>query len=363
LSLAADCLAAREKLDAIIARVCGACEKSCCFNGTMMGSQDLIRLRRALLEDEAFAARVRSRLTDRGRELARTWASLTGLRQELEARADVPADKGSALAANLAHWQTFAATLEEGVSTGEPELLALLRYAAIRAMTLQALAAIPEARPLLDDLGKDDPFLRFSGDRLPRDRCLFHLEGCIAEDARPRKCAAFYCKSDPNLISIVKQEMTFGEFVLAHVQPTTSAELAAGVQFEVSLGRRYVEPKAIIAEDRRFEDDFVEMLRRLARSVAIRPRDEGGAYIARHDISEWLRFHPTMSAAVMSRQAVNGAELYELSIGLDLVESPLGRPWAYLVARELQPDARPHPFWLDDEISQPIAALQILLVT
>ncbi len=357
-----DCRAARGKLDAIISRVCGACTKSCCFNGTMMGSQDILRLRRALLEDEGLARRVRERLAQRGQELMQTWALLDGLRQKLDESPDVPEDKRKALATNLDYWKSFASSLSAGVGTDEAELMALLRYPAIRAMTLQALAAIPQAMAHLEELGKDTPSLRFHGGRLPPDRCLFHLDGCIAEYAKPRKCAAFYCKSDPDLISIVKAEMTFDEFVRAHIKPMTFPEASAALQFEASLGRRYVEPKAIIAPDRHFEDLFLDVLRNLARSVQLRARNEGPAHVQHDDISEWLRLSPTTNAAVMSRRQVTGAELYEFSIGLDAVESPLGRPWAYLLAREYVPDGPLHPFWLNNEISQPIGGLEIWYV-
>ncbi len=102
--------AASQKLDGIIDRVCGACGNSCCHQGTMMGSQDLLRLHKGILLEEGREQILREGLKRRAAELRADLAALEQVAAQLPAKYKYREEREK-LGQHLSGWHFSSRTL------------------------------------------------------------------------------------------------------------------------------------------------------------------------------------------------------------------------------------------------------------
>ncbi|MFQ6098233.1 MAG: hypothetical protein ACE5O2_10965 [Armatimonadota bacterium] len=351
------CVAAREKLERLIDGICGSCEKSCCHQGTMMGSHDLRRLRKGLLASPDFARRFFHSLHRRLDEVEEDIEQLLELCDVIDATGQVCTTEAPLL---LKEWRDYVAELRAIREPDMPALRNLLLFSAKRARALRAVRAIPGAIDVLHVMGPR-PSLRFQRRRLPADRCLFHYEGCFAERYKPAKCANFFCTLEPGLIGEVFNAMGFDEFVRANVLATPMPDFVRLIELEARLGEEYLESKVVLGEPA-IVAHIVEALH--ASGVACDVHNYPGALmLSKHEL---IGISPRQAGTIgiLTCDAVSGAALYEIGMAADVLwrEQP-GRVW-YIVARTLVSSSQlAHPLWQDRAICQPIGALEMYLVT
>ena len=364
MSLATTVREAREELDGIVHRVCGACGETCCHQGTMMGSADLRRLYKGLRLEPPVAARLAQGLPRRAREMA---VEVTAAEQvtELLARQAGP-DRESqvtALRRRVAEWRGFCDQLARGLPL-EPDTLALLlRFSALRSNALRALREFPGAVEALADLVPDAPRLFLPGSqRLSAPRCVFHLpEGCLAGDWKPAKCANFYCAGEPNLLAEVAGQMHYEQFVRANFRALSPDQILRYVELELRLGREYLEPKVLVGANTALVEGLLAALR--GNFLAVEEKTETGPFMwSTGEAEARLTALPANVAYVIRAAQVDGAALYELAVALDRLRIAGTPPAFYLLADRLSDHSfLPHPMWADRLMSQPLGALDLLV--
>ena len=207
---------ARERRDAIIARVCGACENKCCQQMTMMGTQDLRRLIRGMLLDPQFEREVREGLcavADRLEDDLRVVREVTEL---LAASAGAGREGELAeLRRSVEDWREFVRWLRSPFPVAQSEMRRLLMFSAIRSNTLNALSRFPGGLGALVNLSGNQASFQFRGRRIAPPPCLFYLEeiGCIC--GTPSPPSARTSSPVPNLLEELRASLGFDD-VLAN---------------------------------------------------------------------------------------------------------------------------------------------------
>ena len=190
---------ARERQRRVIDSVCGACDNKCCRQMTMMGSQDLRRLLRGMLLDPEFERSVRAGLRRVGDRLE---ADLRIVRQVTEllaaAHGDQQARDLAELRANVEEWGRFIAWLRSDFALELPELRRLLMFSAIRSTPSMPGPVPRRAGRARQPLGQPG---RLPLPRPPHRPATLSVWlddiGCICLDAKPAKCANFFCAGCP----------------------------------------------------------------------------------------------------------------------------------------------------------------------
>ena len=353
----------RQQLLEVVDRVCGDCGKTCCHQGTMMGSADLRRLYKGLMLDPRLRARLETGLCRRGVEL----------RTELEAMEQVTAilargdggERQSELALlrdRLGEWRRFCDRLESHEEWTLDSLGLLLRFSAIRANVLRVLREFPGALEALSAHAALEGLIHAGGRRMAPPPCLFlGAEGCLAEGWKPAKCANFFCAGEPNLLAEITAEMSFEDFVRANFRTLTPHEVLRYLELELSLGRDFLEPKVLIQPNA----GLVEALDKLLRNefIAVEKRKEAGPFMwSTAEAYGRLSKMPATVAYVMEADEVSGGGLYELAVALDRLRVEGTPPAFYLLAERLsQSSFLPHPLWADQMMSQPLGFLDLIV--
>lgn len=358
--------AARDKLERLTREVCGECRQNCCHQGTMMGSQGLRRLYKGLLMDPAFGWRLRQGLRLRHEEIEHD-LQVADKVAELLAAANLSEDDRSRLPElqrRLVDMREFVQYMGEDYPLTTEGMSRLLLYSAVRSNLLRCVRQFPGGEAALTTLSQGRGSFRFRGRKMAPPRCIFHQDSCLAEAWKPVKCANFFCASEPNLLSRLRDEMTFDEFVLSNIRLSETGCLRKLIALENDLGKAYWEPKIIIGPEGNaagFQDELIDLLRS-ARQVQVR-REPARFMRATNEILTEIGALPELQNLVYTCGAIDGAALYELAVAL---EQTRGEEWhggLTVLARELAEHSfLPHPLWQDEMISQPLGGLEIYLV-
>jgi hypothetical protein len=350
-------------LEAVIDRVCGACENSCCHQGTMMGSSDARRLYRGLRIEPGREELVRTGLRKRAEELI---ADLKALRNVAAlVRLSVGEGRTAELAALdkcLDSWQAFCDNLIGEADLSPAGLIKLLQFSAIRSNCLRALREFEGAQSALVNLSRGSSSFRLSGRRVAAPRCLFHYNGCLAGRWKPAKCANFFCAGTPNVLKEVAREMSFDEFVLANLAVTSPDELTVAIGLELDLGREFVEPKIVVGLPDPAREALGEQIRA---AFGGNVRAETGSMFmwSTAEARGKLQALETDEALVMSFKSAGGAALYELAVAIDALRATGTSPALYLFIDHLaMPSPLAHPLWADSMMSQPLGSLDLYVV-
>jgi len=350
---------------AIVDRVCGSCENSCCHQGTMMGTHDVLRLAKGTLLEEGREERLRAGLRARAAELRADLATLRNVRRLLAAAAQGNETDLANLDAALAAWEAFCETLEGSWDCSVGELRSMLRFAGIWAVTLRALGVFPGGHAALSTLAQAGSSFRFRGRRLAPPRCLFHslAAGCLAGPWKPGKCANFFCAGVPNVLEELRAGLSFDDFVLGNAMVIPADRALEPVRVELALGREFVEPKVYVGltPDARaalrelLAGAFGKVSEPLARAERfLLSTLESEAVVPRPDSDEvcWVE-----------AQVIDGFALYELAVALDRHRAAAESVPLVVVAEEYVPlSSMPHPLWGDAEMSQPLGVLDLYVV-
>ncbi len=353
-----------EKLDRIIDRVCGACGNSCCHQGTMMGSQDLLRLHKGMILEEGRELIVREGLKRRSAELR---TDLAALEQAAARPADTaPAEQQDTLgklARHLHAWREFCDFLESDFAIARDNLRYLLRFSGIRANALRALRALPGGTEALAAFSEAaGASFRLTGRRVAPHRCLFHVAGCLAGSWKPAKCASFFCTSEPNVLRAIAQGMSFEEFVLANFRPATEEQVLRAVEVELELGREYLSPKIIIGTCDELITKVTAALQGHFKVVEVK-REQSAFMLSSREAYLLLDNLPDSMAYVRGSRGVDGGALYELVVALDGLRIASKALPFYLFAEQLNPPTvLAHPLWADSVMSQPLGTLELYAV-
>ena len=363
--LAARTRQAIAQTQALVDGVCGACENSCCHQGTMMGSHDVLRLLKGMLLEEGREQAVREGLGLRARELRADLATLTNIRRLLALNAAEDDPDLKALDTALADWEAFCERLEGGWSSSVEDLRALLRFAGVWAMALRALGAFAGGHAALSTLAQAGSSFRFRGRRLAPPRCLFHsLEhGCLAGHWKPGKCANFFCAGTPNVLQELRHGLSFEDFVLGNAAILPEAQALEPVRLEWRLGREFVEPKVFLRmspETRTALRDLVEQLPGRVVEPFVRSERFLQSTLESHSVLD--RLDPNDICWIEAR-TLDGFALYELAVALDRRRAEGEAVALIVVADELVPlSSMAHPLWADAEMSQPLGSLDLYVI-
>jgi hypothetical protein len=362
--------AARQTLEAVISRVCGACVRNCCHQGTMMGSQDVRRLVKGVRIEPGRGQALRAGLRLRCAELR---ADLAVIRRVAGMLAQVTPGFGSGDPAEIerhaVEWERFCDLLDSDFPLDFENLVRLQMFSAIRSNTLHVLARFPGALSALVNLGRGTGSFRFVHKRIAPPRCLYHVAdagadiggGCIAGRWKPAKCANFFCPGDPNVLHAIRDAMSFDEFVAAHMLVSDAAEALSAIRVEVELGPAYLEPKILVGFPPNMADEIAAGLRPLNMTPA-HQRVSGHFLRSTAEVCSDLESAASGRGLIVSCDTVDGVSLYELAVALDRFRAA-GKPQAfYLIAANLRPRSFiPHPLWADEMMAQPLSSLDILL--
>lgn len=357
---------AHGKLARLTREVCGACRQNCCHQGTMMGSQGLRRLYKGVLLDPAFAGRLREGLRLRREEVVSDLQVAQKVAQLLAAANLAPDDRARLpeLEQRLAELARFVDTMGQDFPLTIEGMSPLLLYSAVRSNLLRCVRQFPGGEAALTTLSQGRGSFRFRGRKMAPPRCIFHHDACLAEVWKPIKCASFFCASEPNLLACARAEMTFDEFVLAHLRPSTPEMVHSLVQLESDLGQAYWEPKVVIGPERdagAFQEALLSALRR-DRRVQVR-REPGRFMRATREILQDLDALPDGQNLAIVCASLDGAALYELAVALDQARGAQWHGGLVVLAGELQEHSfMAHPLWEDEMISQPLGGLEVYLV-
>lgn len=358
--------AAHDKLDRLVQNVCGACRQNCCHQGTMMGSQGLRRLHKGLLVDPEFGGRLRRGLRERHEEVARDLATAEKVAQLLAAANLTPDDRQllPELDQRLADFRRFADYMGEDFPLTTEGMSRLQLYSAVRHNLLRCIRQFPGGEAALATLSQSSGSFRFRGRKMGPPRCIFHQDGCLAEQWKPLKCANFFCASEPNLLACAREVMTFDEFVLANVRLSTPETVRRQVQLESDLGQEYWEPKVIIGPDldaAAYQDDLIGLVR--VQRPAQLQREPGRFMRATNEILRDIEALRGTENLIYTCGSIDGAALYELAVALEQARGTEWHGGLMLLARELtERSFMPHPLWEDQMISQPLGGLEVYLV-
>ncbi len=354
---------ARERRQAVIDRVCGACENKCCEQMTMMGGQDLRRLVTAMLVDPEFANRVRSGLSCVADILDRDLTALRQVAELLGASGSGDPDDFAELQHNLDQWADFVRWLRGSFSLDLAQMRRLLHFSAIRSNTLNALDRFPGGLGALVNLSGPESSFRFTGRRIAPPPCLFYLDdrGCICEDAKPAKCANFFCAGVPNLLEELRRELDFDDFVLANLDLRDFEMVLDMISLERDLGRKFVEPKVLIGAPDGAVDRISEVMRAAGEEVEIRRIERPGLRSAA-EVGEELGQIPGGRARIDVYPGIDGNALYELALALDRIRLRDEHPSYVLIAGQLNSTPAAHPLWDDRMMAQPLGALDLFVI-
>jgi hypothetical protein len=349
----------------VVLEVCGACGNSCCHQGTMMGSHDLLRFIKGMLLEEGRQETVRRGLAERARELRADIATIRRVMELLGSSPLASEDDLKELGRLVAEWETVADLMEHDFGPREEHVHVLMRFAGIRAVTLRLLAQIPGGHGALANLAQEGSSFRFRGRRLAPPRCVFHSAdgGCLAGRWKPGKCANFFCAGEPNVLRELRARLSFDEFVLSSFLPVTAKQVLEAVDLELRLGRKYVEPKILLGLD---AQDLTLLEARLGGffSHVLTPPPAQGRYLqSRAEIEALLEPMGEDEALLVRCQEIDGAALYELALALD-AHRQAGEAVAFYLSAEGIADHSPlpHPLWADAEMSQPLGSLDLYLI-
>ncbi len=353
-----------ERRRRVIDAVCGACENKCCRQMTMMGGQDLRRLLRGMLLDEEFEGRVRQglyRVSDRLETDLRVVQQVTDLLAASQDEAD--ASDLAALRGNVRDWADFVAWLRSDFDLRLDELRRLLVFSAIRSNTLNALARFRGGLGALVNLSGDDAGFRCHGRRIAPPPCLFYLDdiGCICNDAKPAKCANFFCAGVPNLLEELRRELSFDDFVLANIGIAPTDRIIAMMRLERRLGPEFVDPKIVVGAADQDIEEIAAAMGRAGESVRLKRIDRPGMRSAA-EVEQELAGIPDRTGIVEVYPAIDGNTLYELALALDRIRLRDEHPSFVLIARELVPTPAAHPLWDDQMMAQPLGALDLFAI-
>jgi len=362
--LAASVKTARERLKAIIDRVCGACGNKCCHQGTMMGSQDLRRLEKGLLLEAGREQILREGLRRRSAELRRDLQTVENV-VELIGEA-LPAEREpelQVLQERLEEWHSFCDFLESNFETTHESLLYLLHFSAIRHNALRLLREFPNAQSTLITLAEQEgTSFRGTGRRIAAPHCLFDGGGCLAGPWKPAKCANFFCSGAPNVLREIGRQMSFDEFVLGNFQPAAEEQVLAAIAIELQLGREYMAPKIIVGASDSLIDQVIELLDSAYDLLEVK-REETAFMLSTAEAHTLLKALPEDMAYVRIHPGIDSPALYELGVALDRLRiAGTALPFC-LFAREFQqPAALSHPLWADEVMSQPLGVLDLYAI-
>ena len=354
--------AASQKLDGIIDRVCGACGNSCCHQGTMMGSRDLLRLHKGILLEESREQILREGLKRRATELRADLAALEQVAAQLPAKYKYKEEQEK-LGAHLEAWQQFCDFLESDFEIGRKTFSFLQRFSGIRANALRVVQALPAGREtLIEVAGQTEGSFRLTGRRIAPPWCLFHADGCLAGRWKPVKCANFFCTSEPNVLAEIGKAMSFEEFVLGNFRAATEEEALNAVKVELELGREYVAPKIVVGASDELIGQIQESLGSELAFVEVK-REDSPFMLSSREAYTLLDNVPENMAYMRAHRSVDGGALYELAVSLDHLRIEGKSLPFYLFADQLSPPtALTHPLWADGVMSQPLGALDLYAV-
>ena len=355
---------ARERREQVINSVCGACQTKCCQQMTMMGGQDLRRLLRAMLLDPDFERRVRAGLRRAADPLERDLRVVEQVTELLAAsRGEEQAADLAPLRACVAEWEGFVGWLRTDFDLTLDELRRLLMFSAIRSNTLNALDRFRGGLGALVNLSGREAGFRFHGRRIAPPPCLLYLDdaGCLCGDAKPAKCANFFCAGVPNLLEELRRALCFDEFVLANIHVASVASISAMIRLERRLGPEFVDPKIVLGATDEDIEAVVETLGEAAENVRLRRVERPGIRSAA-EVEQELASVPRGIALVEVHPAIGGNTLYELALALDRIRLRDEHPSFVLMARELLPTPAAHPLWDDRMMAQPLGALDLFAV-
>ncbi len=353
--------AASQKLDGIIDRVCGACGNSCCHQGTMMGSQDLLRLHKGILLEEGREQVLREGLKRRAAELRADLAALEQVAAQLPPKCEEQQKK---LAVHLEAWRQFCDFLESDFEIGRESFSYLQRFSAIRANALRVIQSLPGGTETLIKVALQiGASFRLTGRRIAPPWCLFHADGgCLAGHWKPAKCANFFCTSEPNVLAEIGKAMSFEEFVLSNFRVVTEEELLRAVEVELELGREYVAPKIVVGASDELVGRIQAALGAALEFVEVK-REDSPFMLSSREAYTLLDNIPEKMAYIRIHRSVDGGALYELAVSLDRLRIEGKALPFYLFADQLNPPTvLTHPLWADGVMTQPLGALDLYAV-
>jgi len=356
----------RLKRAGVIFDVCGSCGNKCCFQMTMMGSQDLRRLVKEMLLDADLELQVRAGLRERSDELEADLRALEQTAAELQA-GGAEKEHAAAMATlrtGIEQWREFLDYVRSDFPLDYDQMLRLLYFSAIRSNTLNAVLALPAGPPTLvrHALGKAS-FRLASPRRFAPPACLFYLStvGCVAGEGKPAKCANFFCTGDPNVLGRLREELGFDDFVLSYFRVTDIEGLIAQIQLEWEMGPEFVEPKIVLGADDEEIHRIESVLGEMGGGLRVKRRDEGALRSAAEVESELANLHAP-NGLIEIYEAVDGNVLYELALALDQVRLRDQHPSYVLFTRQLHAAPAPHPMWDDSMMAQPLGGLDLYVL-
>ncbi len=354
---------ARAKLDEIVQRVCGSCERNCCHQGTMMGSQDLRRLVRGLRLDPDLAPRLREGLRERAEEIQ---ADVDAARRVLELTRSAglaqPADLAAAEKA-VARLAELAEMMRSDFPLDYENLSRLLLHTAMRHNVIRAFRALPGGEAALTRFATNKSSFHYRGRRLAPPRCIFHslTLGCLAGRWKPAKCANFFCPADPGILDAVREEMDFDTFVLANMEVVTPTRLEEVLAAMIDLGPEYYEPLVVLG----IRPDGAAAL--AAKITALGPRaaveEHSGPPPAAADVELWGENVAADAAVVHVLPRLAPRDLYDIAIGFDHLRlNDMNRLMVLAAGEFTVPSAEPHPLWSSRMMAQPIGYWEFYLL-
>jgi len=345
----------------VIFDVCGQCGNKCCFQMTMMGSQDLRVLLKEMLLDEQFAGQVRAGLRERADELEADFAALQATDHELDAAGAAGSfpDEMAQLRLGVGQWGEFLEFLRSDFPLRCDQLLRVLHFSAIRSNVLNALLRIPAGPPTLVRLSLGRASFRLAGPRrFAPPPCLFYLStvGCVAGEGKPAKCADFFCTGDPNVLGELRSALGFDDFVLSYFQVTGIGALVQRLELERRLGPEFVDPKIVLSADEQELRRIEGALAGAGEQVRVERLGDRSLRSAAEVEQELVRMRPPR-ALVEIYDSIDGVALYELALALDQIRLRDEHPSYVLAVRRLRPVPAPHPMWDDSMMAQPLGGL------
>lgn len=354
---------ARQVLARVVERVCGACERNCCHQGTMMGSQDLRRLVRGLALDQRLAEQLDQGLREKAEEVA---ADVAAAREVLRlVKSAGGADEAAVDTAEraVAQLEAFARTLAAGAPLDYEHLRQLTFHTALRHNVIRAFRAFAGGEGALARFAPQKSSFKFRGRRLAPPRCIFHTPsaGCLAGKWKPAKCANFFCTADPSLLDAIRERMDFDDFVLANFEPIDRGELRELLSCEAQLGPEYHEPLIVIGWGEEAAEVIAGWL--VEAGVKVRVREAPRAIDA-EVVEEMAAVVPEGTAMVARIPTMRAEDVYEAAIGLDRLRQQGAQRLVVLLVQEYAtPSLKPHPLWAEHTIAQPIGYLECYVVS
>lgn len=351
---------ARERLQQIIDGVCGACEYSCCHQGTMVGSHGVTRLLKGMRLEPELNDRVREGLRERAEELRSDLQTIERVVSMLRsAYPDRDEEVYERLEAQIEEWREYIELLESDFSLTRESLSRVTQFSAIRHNLLQAMREFPGSDSALANFSVEGGSFRFRGRKLAPPRCIFHLDGCLLGRCRPVKCANFFCTADRNLLEECQEQMDFDEFVMANMDPESPETVRETLALESELGPKYWEPKIILTDVQEDIDRFVSLLNLREGEVDVR-RETGNFLLSTEEAIDVIRRQGPENTLVYVSDGVAGPALYELAVALGRARSETALGGFVLIARDFPtPSVMSHPMWSDLSMSQPLGSLEI----